>query len=57
MFEPNVETVPCELCGKPTTMTGTKRCDPCWELERRIKAAPEIAWRILIRGIGKAIRV
>lgn len=30
------ETVPCELCGKPTRMLGTKRCDGCWELETRI---------------------
>lgn len=41
------ETVPCGLCGKPTTSTGTKRCDRCWELERRIQSDPEIALRIL----------
>lgn len=22
-------TVPCKYCGKPTTYTGTKHCDPC----------------------------
>lgn len=30
------ETVPCETCGTPTHMTGTKRCDDCWEVERRL---------------------
>ncbi len=29
-------TVPCEICSTPTHSTGTKRCDPCWELETRI---------------------
>lgn len=29
-------TVPCAICGTPTPMLGTKRCDPCWELESRI---------------------
>ena len=41
------ETVPCKLCGKETKMTGTKRCDACWELETRIKADPELALKIL----------
>jgi hypothetical protein len=43
------ETVPCELCGDPTPMTGTKRCDRCWELERRIKSDPELAKRIFLQ--------
>ena len=38
---------PCELCGDRTSMTGTKRCDRCWELETRIQSAPELARRIL----------
>ena len=41
------ETVPCELCGKPTPMTFTKRCDPCWELEQRIHSDPALARKIL----------
>lgn len=41
------ETVPCGLCGKPTMMTGTKRCDACWELEGRIHRDPALARRIL----------
>ena len=45
MREP--ETVPCGICGIATRMTGTKRCDRCWELETRIKADPEIARQIL----------
>jgi len=32
------ETIPCETCGAPTAMTGTKRCDRCWEVERRLGA-------------------
>jgi hypothetical protein len=28
-------------------MTGTKRCDGCWELERRIHSNPELARKIL----------
>ena len=41
------ETVPCRVCGDPTEMRGTKLCDRCWELKNRIRAAPELARRIL----------
>lgn len=41
------DTVSCGLCGSDTTMTATKRCDRCWELERRIQADPLIAIKIL----------
>lgn len=41
------KTVPCGLCGKPTMMTGTKRCDPCWHVERAVLSDPELARRIL----------
>lgn len=41
--------VPCGLCGLPTIMTGTKRCDRCWELERRIESDPDLARWILAR--------
>lgn len=27
----------CGICRKPTRMTGTKRCDACWELESRLR--------------------
>lgn len=40
-------TVPCRLCEKPTSMTGTRLCDRCWELERRIFADPVLAKKIL----------
>ncbi len=43
--------VPCGLCGKPTPSIGTKRCDPCWELETRIKMDPILARKIL-EGLG-----
>lgn len=29
-------TVPCMFCGEPTAMTGTKKCDGCWEVARRL---------------------
>jgi hypothetical protein len=38
-------------CGRKTTMAGTKLCDNCWELERRIRADPATAMRIL-EGTG-----
>ncbi len=41
------ELVPCELCQALTTSTGTKRCDPCWELEKRIQRDPELARKII----------
>lgn len=44
---PGEGCVPCELCNKPTPMTGSKRCDRCWELERRIQADPAIARKII----------
>jgi hypothetical protein len=31
------EMIPCETCGKPTRYLGTKRCDACWEVERRLE--------------------
>lgn len=31
-----VETCPCKTCGKSTPMLGTKLCDGCWEVERRL---------------------
>lgn len=40
-------TVPCKWCGTPTPMLGTKMCDGCWELDRRIERQPALARRIL----------
>lgn len=42
------ETTPCDICGTPTSMLGTKLCDRCWELKTRITSDPEIARRILL---------
>ena len=47
--------VPCELCGKPTAMTGTKRCDRCWELETRIRMDMELAKKIIVRLEAKRV--
>ena len=30
------KTIPCQTCGTPTTMLGTKRCHNCWEVESRL---------------------
>ena len=42
----NTTTI-CRVCGCETAMLGTKLCDRCWELERRIHADPELARHIL----------
>lgn len=43
------ELVSCGICGDDTPMTGTRRCNRCYELESRIKWAPELARKILSR--------
>lgn len=50
------QTIPCGLCAKPTFMLSTKRCDPCWELEKRIQDRPELARQILNRVEAEAGR-
>lgn len=40
-------TVPCALCGQPTEMLATRRCDRCWELEHRMLQDPVIALKVL----------
>jgi hypothetical protein len=44
-----IPTCPCGICGQPTTMTATKRCDRCWELEHRIEGNPDLARKILAK--------
>lgn len=39
--------VPCGICGTPTAMSGTRRCDRCWELETRIRGDIDLARKIL----------
>ena len=43
----SVEQVPCEICGQMTPFTETRRCNNCWELERRIQMYPELTKKIL----------
>lgn len=45
------ETCPCGLCGKLTTMTGTQRCDECWELESAIKGRPVVAAQVAFEAM------
>ena len=51
------KTVPCELCGTQTDYTGTKLCNPCWELNRRIRSNPDIARQILDDILDKRPRI
>jgi hypothetical protein len=30
------DTIPCRICGNPTTFNGTELCDNCWEVTRRL---------------------
>jgi hypothetical protein len=30
------KTVPCDICGRPTPFTGTKRCNLCWSVESHL---------------------
>lgn len=48
MSEELLPRVPCGLCGTPTTMTATKRCDLCWNLEFLIEANPELSEKVLL---------
>lgn len=52
------EVVPCETCGTETFMTGTKRCDRCWELERRLADYLAVgganAFRFVAEALAKA---
>lgn len=36
-FSDKPSAVTCETCGKLTDFYMTKRCDPCWEVERRLR--------------------
>lgn len=47
--------VPCGMCGDPTYMTGTKRCDPCWEAERQISRIVEVPGlrRLMLQDLVK----
>jgi len=27
------DTIPCTICNTPTEMTGTKKCDRCWNID------------------------
>ena len=35
-MNPESETIPCATCGAPTTYTGSRRCNLCWEVESRL---------------------
>jgi len=39
--------VDCRICGDKTDFLGTKLCNRCWELERRIGMDLEIAKKII----------
>lgn len=40
--------IKCSFCGEQWTFSfGTKLCDRCWELKRRVQADPHLARRAL----------
>ena len=41
------DTCPCQLCGKQTFMLGTRLCDICWELQKRINFDLDLTIKIL----------
>ena len=45
--------VECKWCYEDTYMVYTRECDRCWELRRRIEAAPKLAWKMLIEFHSK----
>ena len=48
--QPYQQTCPCDLCADPTINLGTKRCNRCWELERRIENDPMLTVLILSKN-------
>lgn len=47
------ETVPCGTCGTPTRMTGTKRCNLCWQVESNLaQYAQSERGRLTLRWYG-----
>jgi len=41
------KTVECKYCKTQTTYTGTKLCDRCYELEKRISKDVDLAEKIM----------
>jgi hypothetical protein len=54
-----MKSVPCETCGSMTDMLGTRRCDACYEVEKRLPAylgnikGRAFARNILIEHVGQ----
>ena len=46
------ETVPCRICSTPTEMTGTKLCNPCWEMEKGIERILRMDSKDVGVGVG-----
>lgn len=47
--EEDEELVICELCGKADGFSGTRRCDRCLELEKRVEMDLELAYKVIRR--------
>ena len=39
--------IECKWCYEDTYMIFTRECDRCWELRRRIEAAPKLAEKMM----------
>lgn len=52
----DLPVVKCRLCREVWTEScGTKLCDPCWELEHRVRHAPALALKILEALLGREV--
>lgn len=59
--------IPCKHCWTKTKNVETRRCDACWEIERRIRMEPDRAASIiagdpallasLLKRIGKSMEM
>lgn len=49
-----LDTVPCKWCEQHTSMTATKMCDRCWELDHRISGDLQLA-AIILKHYNEAL--
>ena len=52
----SMETVPCRLCKRPTTMLATELCDRCYIVESVVLRNKTLTIVILLRALGRKIK-
>jgi len=45
--ECGVHYVHCSICGNPTRLDRTEKCERCWALEMRLRQSPALAIKLL----------